>query len=250
MAQELVLLTPEKTIVSFRIAGLGSRAVAHLVDLILWALVLFTLTFLISFLSVFDYIVGSLAGAFLMMLPILGTFLFFILFEGLWNGQTVGKKMMGIRVRKLDGTGITFGNALARNLLRPADFFPGTYFIGMLSMVTSPTSQRLGDMVAGTIVVYDKRPEATFRVAPHAINEHPLEAVVGDLRGMTRAEYDALRLFCDRYPELPLRAQMQFMDEVWIPIALKLGIERPPNIHPLYFAEAVVMKYGRIHGLL
>lgn len=250
MAQELVLLTPEKTIVSFRIAGLGSRAAAHLVDLVLWFLVLFILSILVSMFSVFSYLAASLAPALLMMLPILGTFLFFILFEGLWNGQTVGKKMMGIRVRKLDGTGITFGSALARNLLRPADLFPGTYFVGMLSIVTSPTSQRLGDMIAGTIVVYDKRPEPVFRVAPHSVNEHPLEAAIGDLRGMTRAEYDALRLFCDRYPELPSRAQKQFMDEVWTPIALKLGIERPPNIHPLYFAEAVVMKYGRIHGML
>lgn len=70
-------------------------------------------------------------------------------------------------------------------------------------MVTSPTSQRLGDMVAGTIVVYDKRPEPTFRVAPHAINEHPLEAVVGDLRGMTARNTTLSGCFATGIPSCP-----------------------------------------------
>ena len=183
---------------------------------------------------------------------IVSFFMYFILLEGLWNGQTLGKKALGIRVRMVDGTAITFQAALGRNLLRMADMLPPvSYFVGFAAIFTTPRAQRFGDLVSGTIVTHEKRGLPIFSPAPHRLaGEHPYEQYVGDLRGLTLEEYRALRRFCDRYPELPTSIQQRMLDEVWRPIALRRGVPEMPGVHPLLLAEATVMKYGRMHGLL
>jgi hypothetical protein len=177
-------------------------------------------------------------------------FAYFILLEGLWNGQTVGKKAFGIRVRLSDGTPITFLAALGRNIMRPADMLPGLYFVGFLAIFTNSKCQRLGDLIAGTVVCYEKRNAPLAVVTPHAVGLHPLEAHVGELRGMTLEEYYALRRFCDRFPELSPPTQERLVQELWAPIAKRRSVPSLPNVHPIYLAEAVVMRYGREKGLL
>jgi hypothetical protein len=176
--------------------------------------------------------------------------LYFVLFEGLWNGQTLGKKAVGIRVRMADGTPLTFRAALARNLLRPADLLPFWYFLGFLAMFTNVKSQRIGDMVAGTVVLRERKPMPIFSPAPYILGIHPFESHVGDLRGMNNDEYVVLKRLCDRFPELPTRVQDQLIAEVWQPFAQRFKIAPLQNVHPVYLAEAVVMKYGRRQGLL
>lgn len=245
---ELVILSPEKTILTYRLAGLGSRMLAHVLDLII---VISAISALSIFVAYVLSLVDPLAGASgIMMMWIAGPFLYFILLEGLWNGQTLGKKAVGLRVRMADGTPIKFSAALGRNLLRPADMVPGTYFVGIVAMLTNPRSQRIGDLVAGTVVVYEKRAIPAFAPAPHTAGLHPFESEVGELRGMTIEEYNALRRFCDRFPELPKTVQDKMLQEVWRPIAARRFVPKIPNVHPLYLAEATVMKYGREHGLL
>lgn len=255
MAHELVLITPEKSILTFRISGVGSRALAHMLDALVIAILLVILSsLLLMFAGVSMFALGEagagLAQIALMILLSLGPFLYFILFEWLWNGQTLGKKALGIRVRMADGTPITFAAALGRNLIRVADLLPGSYFVGLIAMFTTPKSQRIGDVFAGTIVLLERRGEPKFRPAPHSDSTHPLEDVVGELRGMTIEEYWALRRMCDRFPELPKAVQDRLIREVWQPISYRLRIGPVPNVHPLYLAEAVVMRYGRTHGLL
>lgn len=253
MEHELVLLSPEKTILTYRLASIAGRVFAHLVD------VLVILAVIVGVTIGFGLTAGMLGeeGAsfaspayyvFLAAFP----FLYFILFEALWNGQTLGKKLLSLRVKMADGTAVTPLAAIGRNLLRPADLMPGTYFAGLLAIFTTPKSQRFGDLISDTVVVYEKRgvPYFTPAPAPHTAGIHPLESQVGDLRGMTLDEYNALRRYCDRFPELSPSAQKKLTDEVWLPIAARRGVMMAPNIHPIYLAEAVVMKYGRGHGLL
>ncbi len=192
----------------------------------------------------------NLAGGVVLFLMFAVPIAYFVLLEGLWNGQTLGKKICGIRVRMADGTAITFAAALGRNLLRPADFLPALYFLGLFAMFTNPRAQRLGDLVADTIVCTDTRPEPRFAIAPHSVGLHPLEPYVGDLKGMTIQEYNALRRFADRFPELPPLVQEKLVAEVWDPIAVRRAVPQLDKVHPIYMAEAVVMKYGRQHGLL
>lgn len=249
MDHELVVLSPEKTILTYRLAGLGSRILAHVLDLlILIALMVAATTVLMRVMGILD---PQVAMSTLAMVYTASPFVYFILLEGLWNGQTLGKKAAGIRVRMADGTPVTFRAALGRNLIRPADAMPPmTYFAGIVAILTNPRSQRIGDLVSGTVVVHEKRAIPRFYPAPHTAGTHPFESEVGELRGMTVDEYNALRRFCDRFPELPTAIQERMLAEVWRPIAIRRGVPNIPNVHPLYLAEATVMKYGREHGLL
>lgn len=240
------MLTPEKAIVSYRLANVGSRAIAHFLD---WALILAANTGIgiaIGFVSGFEPAFQSVT----IIAFYLGWMAYFILFEGLWNGRTLGKVMIGLRVRMADGTPVTFVAAAGRNLLRFADFIPAGYLLGIISIFTNPKSQRLGDLAAGTIVVLERRGEPRFTPAPYVLGVHPLEASIGDLRGMTRAEYDALKQLCDRFPELPVSVQERLLREVWRPIAMRRAIPDVAGVHPVYLAEATVMKYGRERGML
>jgi len=248
MDQDLTILSPEKTILTYRLAGLGSRIAAHIIDLLLVAAVLygFSIAAMIAGLAIDSYVATGMVMFAVFLVP----FAYFILLEGLWNGQTIGKKALGIRVRLADGTPITFLAALGRNIMRPADMLPGPYFVGLLAIFTNPRSQRVGDLIAGTVVCYEKRSPPLFAVAPHVVGYHPLESHVGELRGMTQEEYYALRRFCDRFPELSTRTQNRLMEELWTPIAQRRNVPSLPNVHPIYLAEAVVMKFGREKGLL
>jgi uncharacterized RDD family membrane protein YckC len=249
---ELALLSPEKTILTYRLASIAGRVFAHIVDVMIVLAVLVGASLAFGMTGVLGEEGMLLASPLFMIFFSAFPFLYFILFESLWNGQTLGKKLLNIRVRMSDGTAITPLAAIGRNLLRPADLFPGTYFAGLLAIFTTPRSQRLGDLVADTVVVYERRAMPYFAPAPapHTAGIHPLEAQVGELRGMTLDEYNALRRYCDRFPELAPTAQKKLTDEVWLPIAARRGVMMAPNIHPIYLAEAVVMKYGRGHGLL
>jgi uncharacterized RDD family membrane protein YckC len=246
--QELPILTPEKTILSYRLAGLGSRVIAHILDLLLLGAAMIGLTIAVGYGA--GIVDRGLAIGLILVIVSLSPFAYFILFEALWNGQTLGKKAAGIRVRMIDGTPVTFLGALGRNLLRPADMLPGPYLLGVVAMFLNPRAQRIGDLVASTVVVYERRPNHHFNTAPHLVGIHPFEHQVGELRGMTLEEYQALRRFCDRFPELSNTTQNRLLAELWEPIAERRKVPPLPNVHPLYLAEAVVMKYGRQHGLL
>ena len=248
MDQDLTILSPEKTIITYRLAGLGSRVGAHIIDLIVVTLGTFLICALLGF--ILGMVSGALATGSILFISFIVPFAYFILLEGLWNGQTVGKRAVGIRVRMSEGTPVTFAAALGRNLMRPADMLPGPYFVGFLAIFTNTKSQRLGDLVSNTIVCYEKRPPREFAMAPHSVGFHPLEQYVGELRGMTQEEYYALRRFCDRFPELSLETQSRMLLQLWVPIAKQRNIPTLPNVHPIYLAEATVMKYGRQHGLL
>jgi uncharacterized RDD family membrane protein YckC len=241
MAQDMVILSPEKTVLTYRLAGIGSRVLAHVFDLMIIGGVIIVLSMALGALQIGFVILPAIT---------LGPFAYFIFLEGLWNGQTLGKKACGLRVCMEDGRPVTFAAAMGRNLLRPGDMLPGTYFVGLLAMFTNPRSQRIGDLFARTVVLHNRRAVPKFTPAPHVMGLHPLEPHVGELRGMTSEEYVALRRLCDRFPELSAATQTRLMDEVWRPIALRRGVPSLPNVHPIYLAEAVVMRYGRTHGLL
>lgn len=86
--------------------------------------------------------------------------------EVAWGGATPGKKVMGLRVLRDDGAPVGWGPALSRNLLRFADFLPFLYLGGLVAMLCNREFKRLGDYVAGTVVVHADRPSDARRIAP------------------------------------------------------------------------------------
>jgi len=89
-------------------------------------------------------------------------------FEAAWRGQTPGKRMMGIMVLNDDGTPVRWPAALTRNLLRAADFLPVLYGLGLIAMLMNRDFKRLGDLAAGTVVVYQVERRAMAKKIPEA----------------------------------------------------------------------------------
>ena len=154
--------TPENVTFDYDVAGIGSRFLAALVDtlivIILQVIVFFT------FLLVASRMGDTLDAAdptWILGILFVVSFIFFwgyyIFFEILWNGQTPGKRWVGLRVIRVDGTPVTAAEVVIRNLVRTIDMLPGAYGVGVVTMFVNSQSRRLGDLAAGTLVVHDNK---------------------------------------------------------------------------------------------
>lgn len=216
---------------------------AGILDLILATIAMTIILIGLSTIGIVGLQIGAVLSSF-------GIFIYFIAFESLWNGQTLGKRALGIQSRMADGTPLTVPAAFFRALMIPADYLPPFFLVGMMAMFSTPKSQRMGDLLANTVVVATATPIFRFTAAPHKYGVHPFEDQMPNLRGMTSEEYIVLKRLCDRFPSLPDSVQTQLIAAVWNPLAEKYGIQSVSNVHPVYLMEAVVMKYSRIHDLL
>ncbi len=164
IGDQLNIDTPELVSIELPLAGIGSRFIAILVDtLILGAALIFLGIAAALILSALEAYGGKAAtwgvGAFILIFFLI-FWGYFALFEAFNNGRTPGKSVAKIRVIHQSGRGINFVEALARNLVRVIDYLPGFYGVGIVAMFLSRRSQRLGDMVAGTLVVREREVEA------------------------------------------------------------------------------------------
>lgn len=170
--KRIKLLTPESVELEFTLAGIGSRALAILVDLhvLTLALVLFWVLWGIFSAQLLNYLerLGMNYRAlpiWLLAIALLGSFIvstgYFAVFELMWQGQTPGKRFAKIRVIRDDGRPIGMGQAALRALLQPFDYF---LFIGFFLILFGKREKRLGDWVAGTIVIQEERPEVKTRL--------------------------------------------------------------------------------------
>lgn len=169
--------TPENVRLDVRLAGPATRLGAYLLDLLIRVVVFFALSIFLGLLSVPVAHLASISSGLLLVSLFIIEWGYACLFESLWNGQTPGKRVLGLRVIKTEGYAIGFYEAMLRNLLRAADALPAFYGVGLVSALTSPRMQRVGDLVAGTIVVREKRQSLRERlpaldtVAPISLGE-------------------------------------------------------------------------------
>jgi uncharacterized RDD family membrane protein YckC len=153
--------TPENVVFGYNVAGMGSRFLAGLLDMILIiVLILAANISLYLFLRAVDISAWSWLGTWLWAVFGLLTFIIFwgyyIFFEMIWNGQSPGKRKVGLRVIRMDGSPITFTESLIRNFIRLFDFLPAYYGVGVVTMFINSQTRRLGDLAAGTLVVHDR----------------------------------------------------------------------------------------------
>ncbi|WP_191487184.1 RDD family protein [Pseudomonas sp. FEN] len=214
--------TPEGIDLPLRPAGLPVRALAFAIDLGVRGVLLGVLLSSLMLLGKLGLGLGSIV-------LFLVSWWYMVLFEVLNQGRSPGKQLMGLRVVHDDGTPIGWAASLTRNLLRFVDMLPFGYCLGAISCLQHPTFKRLGDLAAGTLVVYREQPlprpalpQATPRTAPFVLR---------------LAEQRAVLSFAERQGEL----SAERTHELAALLATPLGV--PP-------ARAATELNGIAHGLL
>lgn len=163
------VISTEKVPITYRVAGLGSRFLAWLAD----AAVLIVLGFVGVMLGgVLEIGRAGLGDAIIGLWIFALSWGYFLLFEWLWHGQTPGKRLFGIRVIQMNGTGVSFFQSAARNIVRVVDALPAFYGLGFAVGVCNRYQRRLGDWAAGTLVVHMERQARPIQT----MTENPTEA--------------------------------------------------------------------------
>jgi len=211
----IVIETPEHVQFTFELAGLGSRFVALLLDGLLQFVVLSVLIGIV--LRVGDYLHAERTGIFVLVIVSFSTLLslaYFIVLEVAWRGQSVGKRLLGLRVVRANGGSIGFTEAALRNLLRLIDWLPSFYMAGALFIFFSRYCQRIGDFAAGTLVVRERfsaPPRLTARV-PRTAEEELREERWRKL--VSPEEKAVLERFMERRRELAPSARYRLAEQL------------------------------------
>ena len=161
--EQLSVETPEQIDINFQQAGIGSRFYAALIDFLLLLLVALVGYYVNErFISELGDVLGKWLSALGGVIVFALNWGYYMVFEVTTNGQSLGKRVLGLRVIKEGGYPISFADSAIRNLVRIADFLPLFYGVGLLVMLLNKNWQRLGDLAAGTLVIKTVRTELTL----------------------------------------------------------------------------------------
>ena len=210
------------------LAGVGSRFMAVLLDTLIQ-----TLLYLVLILAVgvaFDFRpIAVFKGysnwviAFYILISFCIYWGYYAAFEVLWRGQTPGKRWAGIRVIKDSGRPINAFEAVARNLMRIVDDFPGFGGVGVITMLLNSRNRRLGDYVAGTLVVH----EASSRDSDLFFNTPATSTFTfHQAAGLTLQEVELMETFLARRLDIPSEVRQQNAARIAYMIATRLGIQQ------------------------
>lgn len=247
------LSTPESVELDFKLAGIGNRAYALLIDYIIWSLILlfvliFGIFFSLQLVDIWNYFGGDDKSIKLWIFSIQLLILFviyvgyFVLFETLWQGQTPGKRYVKIRVIRDDGRPVRLQQATLRALLRPVD---DTLFIGMLLIVFSKKEKRLGDWVAGTMVVQEEKAIAdrisTSETAQNLANYLLQEAEIYQL---LPEDFAVIRDYLKRSKSMTKQAKIELSKKLANEVKEIIALAKTPEkVSATEFLEAVYLAY-------
>ena len=230
-----------------RLATLGSRVLAILLDLSIQLTALALL--LLGLAGVSAATSASLPG---WVAAVIVTFLVFLvifgypaIFETLWNGKTVGKRVLGIRVVTTEGAPIRFRHAAIRAALELVDFFiPPGGLVACISVLVTRDDQRLGDLAAGTIVVHERtaNPSAAPVWFPAPWGYEPYTAAL-DVAALDAEDYELVRSFLLRANTLTPGARIQIAGRLARPIGRLVHQLPPPGMPDELFLACVAAAY-------
>jgi uncharacterized RDD family membrane protein YckC len=261
-SDQLSIETPEQVELRYGVAGIGSRFVAVLVDHLiqLVALVLEILLFVWIGSAVPDSVKDTsmdMAGKWFVAILIFLNFAFFAgyfaLFEAYWKGQTPGKRLMKLRVIKDSGRQITFFEALSRNVIRFFELsIPGMYLTAVITMALNKQNKRLGDFVAGTIVVHERVEDQPLLVRPNTSIFSAAAAPLEPWKPIARQMFPAdavtkldhrdlvvIETFFSRALDLSIELRAHMADRLARQMTSKMGVPLPEG-NPERALESIV----------
>jgi uncharacterized RDD family membrane protein YckC len=244
LGDKLTIETPEQIDLEYEIAGPGSRFMALFMDLMLQVVFfLFMGFFLLIFgASLTAFGEGKWALAIWIFLMFAIQWGYFAGFEIFWNGQTPGKRYANIRVINESGRAASVYEAVTRNLMRAVDSIPGVYAVGAIVMFISPQNKRLGDYVAGTIVVHDRKPEDDgffFNTKESEVRSDI------DCKSMTADDLHLLETFLNRRLDLPLALRADTAKKLAEHFAQKCAVKAEERKDDENFLEVLVRSIRR-----
>jgi uncharacterized RDD family membrane protein YckC len=161
---EIDILSAENVSFAIEPAGLGSRlTIQGLVITLMMMGALWFVNYITTALAAAGKWMEAIGAALLILAGAILIYGYYFLFEWLWDGQTPGKRWLGLRTVQMNGLPITAWEALVRSILRTLDFLPFMYGIGGFIALLNPHNRRIGDLVAGTVVVRERH-EATQQI--------------------------------------------------------------------------------------
>ncbi len=243
------IVTPEAVVLEFETAGVPSRMIAAGLDAVIELLIL-----LAGFLAFFG--LGSIGvetgGLGLVLIyPLLFLLIFGYpaAFETLWRGRTPGKAALGLRVVTVEGGPIRFRHAAIRAILGLLDKFVFSGVIGLLSLLLTRRNQRLGDLVAGTIVLRER----SGAKAPRAVTFTPPRGLEGytatlDVGGLGHDDYAPVRSFLIRAADLAPAARATLATQLATPLVARLRTAPPAGLPAEVFLACVAAAYQMRNG--
>lgn len=255
---ETEVVSPESVAFTYDLAGLGSRFLALLVDMAVQAALLISVLIVATGTAYVDLTIylpshardmgiTLWVWAALVLLTFLILWGYFVFFEMVWNGQTPGKRLFGLRVIRAGGYPVDLLASAVRNLVRYIDFLPGAYSVGVVAMLLSRQWQRVGDHAAGTLVIRDRRLEAPAALAAEAPPGWR-ESLV-EIERVSPEEYRVIREFLRRREDLERASRADLARRIADPLAEKLGasLGAGPEVRE-QFLEALASAYRERFG--
>ena len=202
--------TPENTEIEFELAGIGNRFAALLIDTMIITLITFiiaisSIILYFIFKDMFDIINSTIRAIIIIIMFVLWSNGYFILFEYFWSGQTPGKRLLGIRVIRENGQPVGFLEVFIRNVIRYIDILVGPYFI-----LFSKREKRLGDFAIGTIVVKEK--EVYVPIVDTDIPDD-FKADIPNISKLTPKDFTLIGSFLKRKDNFEYSARDNLLDE-------------------------------------
>jgi len=238
--------TPEQISLELPLAGIGSRFLALTIDSLIQVGLFIVLTIMGWILSMSYTELSGAADKFLsetvgtivvILVPFCLYWGYFAFFEILWQGQTPGKRVAGLRVIHQTGRPMTAIECIGRNLMRVIDMQPAAiYAVGLICMMCNKQNRRVGDFVAGTIVVHDK---ALDSISPSWGSKTAADALQPELRKLSSDELVLIETYLNRRYDLDATVRNMTAQRIVTMISEKLGISKPPDQRDDDFLESV-----------
>jgi uncharacterized RDD family membrane protein YckC len=240
------MVTPEAVALEFRTANLGSRILAYLIDMVVVVAGIVAGLFAVALLGqASDVVVPDWLALTIVLVLLPAWWLgYFIAFETLWRGRTLGKAALGLRVVTREGAPVRFRHAAIRALLGLVDFLVLGGFLAVVFILFTRDNQRLGDLVAGTLVLRER--SALAAPAPVVFGPPPgLEHYTATLDpgGLGTEEYLAVRTFLLRAASLPPGPRSALALQLADPLAARLRPPPPAGVSPELYLHCVAAAY-------
>jgi uncharacterized RDD family membrane protein YckC len=236
------MVTPEAVALEFRTANVGSRILAYVIDMAVVVAGIFAGLFVVALLGqATDVVVPDWVAITIVLVLLPSWWLgYFIAFETLWRGRTLGKAALGLRVVTTEGAPVRFRHAAIRALLGLVDFAIASGFFAVIFILLTRDNQRLGDLVAGTLVLRERSGLA----APAPVSFAPpagLEAYAAtlDTSRLTVEEYQAVRTYLLRAASLPPGPRAALALQLADPLVARLRPPPPAGVTPEQFLRCV-----------